>query len=89
MLPKAKKSALDGMKRLQGLAKKVEEMIEADDYCAHILENLLAMQGHIKHIQGEVLASHLHTCAKKKMSSEKDCDAFIEELVRTIGLSVR
>lgn len=84
-----KKKALDGMKRLEGLTKKVRSMIEADDYCPLILENLLAMQGHIKHIQGEVLESHLHTCTQKKIKNAKDYDAFIADIVRTIGLSRR
>ncbi len=84
-----KKKALAGMKRLEGLTKKVHSMIEEDEYCAHILENLLALQGHIKHIQGQVLESHLHTCAREKMKKEKDYDTFISELIRTIGLSGR
>lgn len=84
-----KKKALEGIKRLEGLTKKVHSMIEQDDYCPHILENLLAMNGHMKHVQGQVLESHLHTCAKNKMKTEKDFGAFIAEIIRTIGLSSR
>jgi DNA-binding FrmR family transcriptional regulator len=84
-----KKKALEGLKRLEGLTKKVHLMIEADEYCPHILENLLAMQGHMKHIQGQILESHLQTCAKDKMKKEKDYNGFIAEIIRTIGLSSR
>lgn len=77
------------MKRLEGLTKKVHTMMEEDAYCAEILEQLLAMKGHIEHIQGQVLESHLHTCAKEKMKKEKDYDGFIAEIIRTIGLSSR
>ncbi len=77
------------MKRLEGLTKKVQSMIEADNYCPLILENLLAMKGHVEHIQGQVLESHLHTCARDKMKKEKDYDGFIAEIIRTIGLSSR
>ncbi len=84
-----KKKALEGIKRLEGLTKKVHVMIEEDEYCPHILENLLALQGHMKHIQGQVLESHLHTCAQEKMKKEKDFDGFITEIIRTIGLSSR
>ena len=84
-----KKKALEGIKRLEGLTKKVRLMIEEDEYCPHILENLLAMQGHTKHIQGQVLESHLQTCAKDKMKKEKDYDGFIAEIISTIGLSSR
>lgn len=89
MLPAYKKKALEALKRLEGLSKKVHQMIEKGEYCPHILENLLAMQGHIKHVQGQVLESHMHTCAKRKMTSAKDEDAFITEIIRTIGLSRR
>jgi len=89
MLPEYKRKSLDALKRLEGLTKKVRSMVEQDEYCTHILENLLAMEGHIKHARGQVLESHLHTCAKKKMKSEKDYDAFIADIIRTIGLSRR
>jgi len=84
-----KKKALAGIKRLEGLTKKVHAMIDEDEYCPHILENLLAMQGHVKHIQAQVLESHLQTCAKDKIKKEKDYDGFITEIIRTIGLSSR
>jgi DNA-binding FrmR family transcriptional regulator len=84
-----KKKAIDGIKRLEGLTKKVRGMIENDEYCPHVLENLLAMKGHITHIQGEVLESHLHTCANKKIKKAKDYDSFISEIIATIGLSGR
>ena len=84
-----KKKALDGIKRLEGLTRKVRTMIESDEYCPHVLENLLAMQGHIKHIQGQVLESHLQTCARDTIQREKDYNGFIAEIIRTIGLSGR
>ncbi len=84
-----KKKALEGIKRIEGLTKKVHAMIENDEYCPHTLENLLALQGHVKHVQGRVLESHLQICAKQKMKKEKDYDGFIAEIIRTIGLSSR
>ncbi len=84
-----KKKALDGIKRLEGLTKKVKEMIDKDEYCPLILENLLALKGHISHIQGQVLESHLHTCAHEKIKKVKDYDGFISEIISTIGLSSR
>ena len=89
MRPDYKKKALEGIKRLEGLTKKVRLMLEKDEYCPHVLENLLAMQGHVKYVQGQVLESHLHTCARDKMKKEKDYDGFIAEIIRTIGLSGR
>lgn len=88
MIPSYKTNALAALKRLNGLSRKLEEMIEEDAYCPKILEMALAMQGHIKHIQGQVLESHLQTCAPKKLSS-KNPKPFIKELLKVIGLSIR
>ncbi len=85
----AKKKSLDAIKRLEGLTAKLRKQVEADAYCAEILELALAMQGHIKHIQSAVLESHLHTCAAKKLSSPADKEAFIAEVINVIGLSKR
>ena len=89
MLPTHKKKALAAIKRLNGLSNKLESMIEEGVYCPKILEMNLAMQGHMKHIQGLVLESHMYTCASKKLSSPKEKDAFIKELMNIIGLSKR
>lgn len=84
-----KKQTQAAIKRLEGLIAKLKSMIEEDAYCPQILQLTLAMQGHLKHIQGHVLESHLHTCADKRLSSASEKDAFIAELVKVIGLSKR
>lgn len=85
----AKKKTLDAIRRLEGLTAKLRLQVDGDAYCADILELALAMQGHLKHIQGHVLESHLHTCAEKKLNSKTEKNAFITELVKVIGLSKR
>ena len=89
MLDDQKKKALAALKRLNGLSAKLETMIENDTYCPKNLEMVLAMQGHLKHVQGLILESHLHTCAPKNLSSPAKQKAFIDELMKVIGLSKR
>lgn len=89
MLADAKKNSLDAIKRLEGLTRKLRGMVEDDAYCPKVLEITLAMQGHLKHIQGTVLESHLSTCAEKKLTSSREKEAFIRELLAVIGLSKR
>ncbi len=88
MLPANKKKSLDALKRLSGLNKKVEDQLNEDTYCPDILQNVLAMKGHLEYIQAQVLDSHMNTCAAKKLAS-KDKSAFIKELLTVIGLSIR
>ena len=89
MLPNQKQKALAALKRLDGLSKKVAQLIDEDAYCPEILRNVLAMKGHLDGVQAQVLESHMHTCAEKKLSSPKEKDAFIQELLKVIGLSKR
>lgn len=84
-----KKQTQDAILRLEGLMTKLRSMVDRDASCPAILQLVLAMQGHLKHIQGHILESHLHTCAEKKLHSATEKEAFIEELVRVIGLSKR
>lgn len=88
MLADHKEKAKAALKRLNGLSTKLESMIDSDDYCPKLLEMALAMKGHIEYVQGQVLESHLKTCAKKNLGTKNE-DEFIEELVKVIGLSKR
>ncbi len=85
----AKQQSLAAISRLEGLTKKLRKLVDEDAYCAEILQLALAMQGHLKHIQSAVLESHLHTCATKKLASEKEKGVFIAEVLKVIGLSKR
>ena len=91
MLPDQKSKAIAALKRLDGLSKKVHQMLENDDYCPEILRNVLAMKGHLDHVQARILESHMKTCAPKKLASdsEEDRDLFVEELLKVFGLSTR
>lgn len=89
MLQDQKQKAQAALKRLDGLSKKVAKLLEEDAYCPEILRNVLAMKGHLDGVQAQVLESHMHTCAEKKLSSQKDKDVFIQELLKVIGLSKR
>ena len=89
MLPTSKIQVTAALKRLRGLLQKVETMVQEDTYCPEVLEQILAMHGHLRHIQGIVLESHLHTCARKKLSPKTQHDAFVKELTHAIGLSKR
>jgi len=90
MLPEQKTKALAALKRLDGLSKKVHSMLENDDYCPEILRNVLAMKGHLDHVQARILESHMKTCAPKQLAkSGKAQEDFVTELLRVIGLSTR
>jgi DNA-binding FrmR family transcriptional regulator len=89
MLPDQKVKALAALKRLDGLSKKVHQMLEEEEHCPEILRNVLAMKGHLEHVQARILESHMKTCAPKQLASKKSKDTFVEELLQVFGLSTR
>jgi DNA-binding FrmR family transcriptional regulator len=89
MLASSKQKTLAAIKRLEGLTKKLRVSVEDDSYCTDVLALVLSMQGHLRHIQGTVLESHLSTCGQKKLSSPSQRESFIKELLSVIGLSQR
>lgn len=88
MMPDHKDKAKAALKRLNGLSAKLEQMIDEDTYCPELLQMALSMKGHLEHIQGQVLESHLKTCAQKKLGTDQEQE-FVDELVKVIGLSTR
>ena len=88
MLDDHKEKAKAALKRLNGLSAKLEQMIDEDAYCPDLLQMALNMKGHLEHIQGQVLESHLKTCAQKQLGTKNE-EEFVKELVSVIGLSKR
>ena len=88
MLPDYRTKSIDTLKRLEGLARRIRDMLESDEECPKTLEQVLALQGHVKHLQGLILESHLLCCAEDKLRS-KEKSAFMKGLLHAIGLSTR
>ena len=80
--PYKSKAALAAKKAL-GQIKKVQSMIEDDEYCMDIIQQVRAVEGLLSSLSATMLNSHLHTCAQKAFSSddEKIQEKIIDELV--------
>lgn len=79
------------IKKAQGTLKKVQEMIDSDQYCADIAHQVNATMGLLQSINRELLKHHLSCCGVKALSSEdiiKKAE-FIDELVRTWDVATR
>lgn len=58
-------------------------MIENDDYCMDILQQIRAVEGLLASLSANTLESHLHTCGQRAFSSNdtKTQNKIIDELV--------
>lgn len=72
-------------KQAQGTLAKVLEMIEKDEYCPNIIQQVDSVCGFLKSVKRELLAGHLDTCAVKKMKENKN--QAIAELIKIYNLS--
>ncbi len=71
--------ALKFVRMAQGQLRHIEKMIEDQEYCIDISNQLLAVMSLIKKANLEVLKKHMETCVKDAIS-EGNVDEKIKEL---------
>ena len=76
---------LKSSKQALGTLKKVVEMVEANQYCPEIIQQVDSVIGLLKTAKRQLLAGHLDTCVADQMKSNKK--KAIEELLKIYNLS--
>ena len=85
---KDKESLLTRMRRIQGQARGIEQMIESDRYCIDIVQQLSALSSAADEVSMLILESHIEGCVAEAIRSEHG-DAHIQELMKTIRKAVK
>jgi len=80
-----KLKALKLLKQAQGTLAKVLQMLEQDEYCPNIIQQVDSVCGLLKSTKRELLAGHLDMCALKKLNENKE--QAIKELLKIYNLS--
>lgn len=80
-----KKKTLKLLKQASGTLTKVINMIEEDEYCPSVLQQVDSVSGFLKSAKRELLAGHLDSCVVKKMKENKT--QAIKELLKIYNLS--
>lgn len=77
-----KKQAINRLHRAVGHLKKVEKMIEEDQYCINIIQQSLAVQKALQAADFLILDSHLHTCLEDAIrGDEKSREKALREIL--------
>lgn len=84
-LTSQKAKALKLMKQAQGTLAKVVSMLEINEYCPDIIQQVDSVAGFLKSVKRELLAGHLDSCMIKKMKENKT--QAIAELMKIYNLS--
>jgi DNA-binding FrmR family transcriptional regulator len=59
-------------------------MIESEEYCIDILNQLKAAKNAISTVEGKILRNHLQACIKEALVDEKNFDKKVDELIKTL-----
>jgi DNA-binding FrmR family transcriptional regulator len=80
-----KEKSLKLTKQAQGTISKVIKMLERDEYCPNVIQQLNSVCGLLKRAKRELLGGHLDSCIMKKMKENKT--EAIDELLKIYNLS--
>ena len=85
----SKKETLTNFKKAQSHLTKIAKMVENDEYCIDIMQQVLAVIGLLKSAHQMLMEKHLNTCFKKAMETknEKRKREMTQEILRVTKLS--
>ena len=85
---KDKPSLLTRMKKIEGQARGIQQMIEDDRYCIDIVQQLSALCAAVDEVSLLILQSHIEGCVTNAIQ-EQHGEAHIEELMATIRKAMK
>lgn len=87
-MDKTKTNAAIALKKAQTSINKIIKMIEKDEYCLDILQQILAVNGLLKSASDKILENHLQTCFLEgvKKGDTKEKEKLIKEVIDVIAL---
>jgi DNA-binding FrmR family transcriptional regulator len=82
---------LVALKRIEGQVRGVQTMIENNEYCIDILNQIYAVKGALARVEEKILEKHFQHCVTQavKGTSEKEKQQKLDEVLRLIRQSRR
>ena len=78
------KEQIPSIKRIEGQVRGILRMIESEEYCIDILNQLKAAKNAISTVEGKILRNHLQACVKEALVDEQNFDKKVDELIKTL-----
>ncbi len=85
---KDKASLLARMKKIEGQAKGIQQMIDSDRYCIDIVQQLTALSSAAEEVSMLILESHIEGCVTDAVRGEHG-DGHIKELMSAIRKAIK
>lgn len=77
-----KQNLIHRLKIIRGHMDKVIEMVEKDKYCIDVLQQSAAVGSALRKADQIILENHLRHCVSGAMTSQKDVDGKVEEIIK-------
>lgn len=85
---KGKSALLTRMKKIEGQAKGIQQMIDDDRYCIDIVQQLTALSAAAEEVSLLILESHIEGCVTDAIRNQRG-EAHIKELMTTIRKAMK
>lgn len=85
---KDKPSLLTRMKKIEGQAKGIQQMIEEDRYCIDIVQQLTALSAAVDEVSLLILHAHIEGCVANAIRDQHG-EGHIKELMGTIRKAMK
>lgn len=75
---------INRLKRMEGQIRGIQRMVEEDQYCVDILNQIAAVKGALDTLSLKILKKHTQGCVKSALEGQEDEREIIEELIAVI-----
>lgn len=88
--PEVKARNLKRLRRIEGQVRGLQRMVDAERYCADILDQVSSVEEALRALSRELLRNHLRHCATRAMrAGPPEADAMAEELLDLVRRHAR
>lgn len=75
---------INRLKRIEGQVRGLQRMVDEDQYCIKILNQIAAVRGALDKVTLKIFERHTQGCVKSALKNKEDEEEIIEELIQVI-----
>jgi DNA-binding FrmR family transcriptional regulator len=75
---------IPNLRRIEGQIKGIQAMVEGNQYCIDILNQIKAAKSALSSVENKILNKHIEECIENSLSSDKQLNDKIEELMKVL-----
>ncbi len=86
--PEERKALITRLRKIRGQVEALERMLERDEDCAEVLNQVISARNALKSFGDEIIQSHLHDCiehAHSQAESRQNLKSFLTVLKRYVS----